>query len=93
MKLKLLATGSLVLLLFALEFSNNLLSNQGTDVSPFFTSTLAQSLEGGGSSLEGGGERTEWFYFDCEYVQGKYCSSVRSDSSCGKSKEKPISAC
>jgi len=86
MKSKLFAIGSLALLLFALEFSNNLLSNQGTDISPFFNTTSAQSLEDGG-------DKTEWFYFDYEYVQGKYCSSVTSDSSCGKAKEKPRGNC
>lgn len=40
-----------------------------------------------------GGEKTKWYYFDCPYNQGKYCDSVESSLSCGKSKKKPIGAC
>lgn len=89
MKSKLVAVGGLLLILFALEFSINLVSDRGAELSTIFSVTHAQILADEG----GGGEKTEWFYFDCEYVQGKYCSSVSSDSSCGKSKTKPLGAC
>ncbi|MDN3205973.1 hypothetical protein [Algoriphagus sediminis] len=91
MKSKVLKIGGLVLLIFSLHFSSNLFQDKGQDFSQPFNSVLAQSL--GGDDLGLGGEKTEWFYFDCEYVQGKYCSAVKSDSSCGKSKTKPIGAC
>jgi hypothetical protein len=90
MKSKLIAVGGFALLLFARDFSVNLVSNEGTELSSIFSTTHAQSLAGEEGS---GGPKTEWFYFDCEYVQGKYCSSVSSDSSCGKSKTKPLGAC
>lgn len=89
MKSKLVALGGLLLILFALEFSINLISNRGAELSTIFNTTHAQSLADEG----GGGGKTEWFYFDCEYFQGKYCSSVSSSSSCGKSKTKPLGAC
>lgn len=89
MKSKLIAVGGLLLILFALEFSINLVSKKGAELTTIFNITHAQSLADEG----GGGEKTEWFYFDCEYVQGKYCSSVSSDSSCGNSKTKPLGAC
>lgn len=91
MKSKVIKMGGLVLLIFSLQFSGNVLQNQEEDFSLAFNSVYAQSL--GGADLGLGGEKTEWFYFDCEYVQGKYCSAVKSDSSCGKSKKKPMGAC
>ncbi|MHA7129653.1 hypothetical protein [Algoriphagus namhaensis] len=91
MKSKVVKIGSVALLIFGLQFSSYLLQNHGEDYPQTLNSAVAQSL--GGDDLGLGGEKTEWFYFDCEYVQGKYCSSVKSDSSCGKSKKKPIGAC
>ncbi|SNS03252.1 hypothetical protein SAMN06295967_102147 [Belliella buryatensis] len=42
--------------------------------------------------LDGGGEKVNWYYFDCPYNSGKECKTNSSSQFCAKSKTKPIGA-
>ena len=43
--------------------------------------------------LDGGGDKVNWYYFECPYNHGKYCKTISSSEFCAKAKEKPMGAC
>ncbi|MFL0684318.1 MAG: hypothetical protein ACJLTB_14010 [Algoriphagus aquaeductus] len=67
----------------------DILSKNGSILISSISQVYAQDEE----FEESGPGKTEWYYYDCPYNTGKYCSSVQSTESCGKSRQKPIGAC
>lgn len=89
MKKKTLYLASFCIISFAFSFILNLISEKGSNLNSLFCQVYDQDEE----LEESGSGKTDWYYFDCPYNTGKYCSSVQSSESCGKSKKKPIGNC
>jgi len=91
---KVLIVFSVFVIAIVLSFSNTIFSDKGEGISSVVSTTMAQedNQDEAWESDESGGKKS-WYYFDCPYTRGKYCSTTSSSSSCGRSKEKPFGAC
>ncbi|GMQ35662.1 hypothetical protein [Algoriphagus taiwanensis] len=89
MKKKTLYFASFCIMSFGFSLLLNLVSEKGSNFNSFFTPVYAQDEE----LEESGSGKTDWYYFDCPYDTGKYCSSVQSSEFCARSKKKPIGNC